>query len=420
VHELVTGERPFRGATAGSILRATLDQTPALAGEAWAAVPSLLRDATARMLARDPADRFADASEVLATLRRLAPSRPTLPIATAQAIATAPTQRARPARRRSAVALAFEGSALIASVALLAVPGPRRRTLAAAPPGMVRIDAGALEVGRDVAEIDRECAAIGPACDRKQMMREVPRERVTVAPFYLDVDEVTNAAYADMLNTYRGTLAVVDDEDYHYPRFVRRNAGIGHEGAVLIDLNAKHGGIDFGDRKQYVPRPGHAELPAAQVSWYGAALYCESIGKRLPTDDEWEAAARGADDRRYPWGDDPLRCGAVAVAADGEIEMPHDCPAIADARAVGTSPQDLTPDGVRDLAGNVAEWTSSTFVEGDRRLHPADAAPETPRVIRGGSWGESLGARTSGRNRRPPSVMGANLGFRCAMSAPDE
>jgi formylglycine-generating enzyme required for sulfatase activity len=281
---------------------------------------------------------------------------------------------------------------------------------------MVLIDAGTIEVGRSAAELDRECAEIGAGCDRKQMQREVPRQKVLVPAFFLDRHEVTNEDYAAMLNTYSGMLVVSEDEDNHYPRYVRPNAGtLGSD--VLIDLNRRYGGIEYVNQREYHLRPGREKLPVPVVSWYGARLYCESQGKRLPTEDEWEAAARGRDDRRFPWGNEPPRCGQVVVPSDGEIPMPSGCAAQVEPQIVGSAAQDITPDGVHDLGGNVSEWTSSVFVEGNRGGQPPSAPREAPRVMRGGSWGESLMARSSGRNRRPPSVMGPNLGFRCASNA---
>jgi iron(II)-dependent oxidoreductase len=284
---------------------------------------------------------------------------------------------------------------------------------------MIRIDVGTIDVGRDLDDIERECRAIGGGCDRKQLAREVPRARLTVPAFFLDQYEVTNQEFAAMLDTFTGTLVVLDDEDHHYPRFVRRNAGTGDDD-VLIDLNDKHGGIEYVDRRDYRTRAGRELLPAAQVTWYGAKLFCETHGKRLPTEDEWEAAARGREDRRFPWGNDVPRCGEVVIPDDGKLAMSRACPEPdAAARIVGAAAQDVTPDGVHDLAGNVADWTSSVFVEADRAAHPATAPRDAARVIRGGSWGASLMARSSGRSRRAPSVMGANLGFRCASNTED-
>lgn len=501
IGELVLGKRLLRDAapTASSasaaivtLRQATREAATRLRGEEWDALPAELRHDVARMLARDPAERFSDGAEVFASLRKLAtPGSPTttkalLPPATARALGEAATQHAVPSskpptatpkRRITAKHLGL-GSGLAALGAIAAVqlipdsPAPASPpdpiAASTAPPvppaGMVLIAGGELDVGRTLEEIDRECQLIGAGCDRRQMLREVPRTRVKVAPFFLDRDEVTNEAYAEMLNTFTGILAVVDDEDHHVPRFVHRNAGASTSGGtseVLIDLNAKNGGIEYVNRRDYRVREGRARLPAAQVSWYGAKLYCESRGKRLPTENEWEAAARGAEDRRFPWGNELPRCPTPALAArapmgadasvasvqinvpnDGQLGLSVDCPVEVSVRPVGApgavlelsgnvaewvevsgrsadaSQRDITPEGVRDLGGNVAEWTSDTFVEDNRASHAATGSPEQPRVIRGGSWGESVMARSSGRNRRPPSVMGANLGFRCAADLP--
>jgi formylglycine-generating enzyme required for sulfatase activity len=105
------------------------------------------------------------------------------------------------------------------------------------------------------------------------------------------------------------------------------------------------------------------------------------------------------------------------IGNDGKIPMAGPCPPGDVAlRAVGASLQDVTPDGVRGLAGGVSEWTSSLYVEGLRSMAPTRVPRETPRVFRGASWATSLMARSSGRSKRPPSIMGANIGLRCASS----
>jgi formylglycine-generating enzyme required for sulfatase activity len=285
----------------------------------------------------------------------------------------------------------------------------------AAPPGMIRIEGQTLTVGRDQAELDRECAAIGPDCQRKQMAREIPRTEVTVAPFFLDQYEVTNEELATWLRGLKGALQLVDDADHHYPRYVQENPGFGHPG-VLLDLHATYAGIERTEEPSYRARPGHEALPVTQVSWLGAKLYCASVGKRLPSELEWEAAARGREDRRFPWGNDPPRCADVALANDGEAvpRMPG-CPKLAEPRAVGTAPQDVTPAGVHDLAGNVSEWTSSVYVAGKRASRTDADTADSPHVVRGGSWGESLMARTSGRYQMAFTRVAPNVGFRCAL-----
>jgi formylglycine-generating enzyme required for sulfatase activity len=212
---------------------------------------------------------------------------------------------------------------------------------------------------------------------------------------------------------------VVNDHDDHTPRYVTQTPSFGPR-VPLLDLQRNYSGIEYTDGR-YRARPGRELLPVVQVSWYGATLYCEIMGKRLPTDSEWEAAAAGRENRRFPWGNDPPRWGDVALRDDGRLVAVSSAPfAIDDALPVGTSRQDITPEGVFDLAGNVAEWTSSSATS--RQPEP-QAASETAvdlRFVRGGSWGGSVMARSSGRIRRSALTMATNYGFRCAKHAVDE
>ncbi len=426
LYELIAHEKPFRGATVGAIVDATLEGTLIFHESVWAGVPARLRQHTARMLERDPDARFANGGSVLAALRELATGLSDriqiMPKAARviQAIAGAPTQRA--VRSRVPVfaeaGLAPRGVELsVAAVALLCLAlqagQPPARKRPTPPAGMALIEGGSVSVGQNKEDVERECRDIGPGCRATALDREVPRQTVSVTPFFLDREEVTNAELAKMLNLHRGTLNVYDDDQTGVPRFVRQNRGTGDE--LLVDLDAALGGIEYVNRYEFRVRPGHAQLPAVQMTWYAARLYCATSGKRLPTENEWEAAARGVANRRFPWGDAPPRCGQVATPDDGWIPGAESCSRERVAQPVGTMSQDVTPEGIHDLAGNVSEWTSSLFVQGNRTTPANAGSPDAPRVFRGGSWNASLMARTSGRDRLPPSIMGPNLGFRCAV-----
>ncbi len=145
--------------------------------------------------------------------------------------------------------------------------------------------------------------------------------------------------------------------------------------------------------------PAKANHPVNCVSWFQADAYCRDLGKRLPTEDEWQWAARGR--RRastYPWGEAPpgaLACWDGDANDAGKGERKGTCP-------VKSHPRGNSPDGVADLAGNVREWTSTE----DGRF----------RIVRGGSWGDSLPAFLSAgfRGMNAPEDRFELTGFRCA------
>ncbi|WP_437712457.1 formylglycine-generating enzyme family protein [Sorangium sp. So ce448] len=283
---------------------------------------------------------------------------------------------------------------------------------------MVRLQGGKFRMGSTLAEIDAECRRVGPQCRRDLLEREQPVREVTVSPFYIDAHETTNAEFAAWLDANAPALDMKEDPEHRIQRYVHERA----RGYRLIDLFPEYSGILLLPERRFVPRPGYENKPVIQVTWDGASLYCGARGKRLPTEAEWEFAARGTTARRFPWGEDPPRCDGVAF---GRYEKGLCERSPKGERDVGTSPQDRTPEGIWDLGGNAAEWVQDQFLlpHYDACGDCIDPVAERPgvtreedlRIRRGGSWPASdvlsRGA-TRARSKRIEARYG--LGFRCA------
>ena len=190
-----------------------------------------------------------------------------------------------------------------------------------------------------------------------------PSHRVTLDPFLIDVYEVTNAQFAAFLNTLEvtakrdvraGELRPDDVEGSGAIRLWGGRSGNDRAFIEMDDTDARIGIVDG----RFAPEPGFANHPAPESTWHGAVAFCAWRGARLPTEVEWEAAARGKEGRTYPWGEaPPTPEHAVFGRGRGETDP------------VGSHPKGATPEGVFDLSGNEAEWTSSLF-----KPYPYDAA----------------------------------------------
>lgn len=218
---------------------------------------------------------------------------------------------------------------------------------------------------------------------------EKPEHRVFVKSFSIDVLPVSNADFAKFLNArgLKNSLgeSFYDDDD--------RDARIHQQNSIWE-----------ADR-------GYATHPVNEVSWVGARDYCSWLNKRLPTEAEWEKAARGTDGRRYPWGNSkPDQTRALYGA-------PYNASAPVNAFPAGASPY-----GVLDLSGNQWEWVASAY-----RPYPYSAddgrenqIPGPVRATRGGGHDSSEDELTTtqrGRNlSRNPKAGHHNIGFRCASS----
>jgi formylglycine-generating enzyme required for sulfatase activity len=256
---------------------------------------------------------------------------------------------------------------LLAAVIALPAASPARAQ------EMVRVPAGAFTMGTDD----------GPADER-------PAHSVTLRAFEIDRLPVKNAQFA---------------------LFLERRGAAHADGRRYFDWDDSDARIHRAGER-WRADAGFADHPVIEASWLGAAEYCRSVGKRLPTEAEWEKAARGTDARRYPWGSEaPDASRARFGGRYGDIEP------------VGSRPAGASPYGALDMAGNVWQWVSSAY-----RPYPyrADDGREDPaagpaRGTRGGSHDfgpEALRASERGRTvSRGPAAGHHNIGFRCARQA---
>jgi serine/threonine-protein kinase len=256
---------------------------------------------------------------------------------------------------------------------------------------MVYVPAGTFEMGSNQQEL---CISAGPA------------HEISLDAFWIDQTEVTNTMFANFLNEQGNQT---------------------ENGISWLEPGAGHRGVIYGYLEEsdglFEPQSGYEHHPVIEVSWYGAAAYCDWVGGRLPTEAEWEFAARGPEGNHYPWGN----------LFDGELVnyCDHDCPenwrdkTFTDGARrwtlVGSYPAGGSWCGALDMAGNVWEWVNDWWSE-DYYANSPSENPEGPdrgylRIARGGSWFDE-GWRMNSICRKGLQSSSARMhwvGFRCVV-----
>ncbi|MEM7160527.1 MAG: SUMF1/EgtB/PvdO family nonheme iron enzyme [Myxococcota bacterium] len=446
--EMVTGQLPFTSGSPMELLAKHLTAPPPRASSvATYPLPVGLDELIARSLAKEPDERYATAQELSAAIAAIstdqvvssppqagAPSQPGYTPAPVTANLPPNTGVDEPAAAPSqgssktgvAVAATLAGLALVGGGVWFATKGPTEDPKPAAasasntepaaaaaetpkaPPapvptvptctdGMVLVDAGSFFMGTD-----------DP--DNRALQTARPPHKVRLDAYCIAIDEVTTAQFqqcsakGECQRAFKDSLwpqGTLEEKDW-----VQRREALSQLCNTEKDDRGEH--------------------PINCVTWAQARDYCEFAGGRLPTEAEWEFAARGSDGRIFPWGDEPPThehgnlCNAECKEWRRQQKLPPEG-TLSDAddkwygtAPVGTFPQGTTQHGLRDIVGNVFEWTASDFELYED--HPEGVTAKEGKVIRGGAFNSAYAMFANPALRFPsdPKAHNHGIGFRCA------
>jgi serine/threonine-protein kinase len=271
---------------------------------------------------------------------------------------------------------------------------------------MVLVPAGEFSMGSDKDEIDRLLQGRTDV-KREFFDREIPRHRVYLDAFYIDKHEVTNARFQQFVQATG-----------HRTQAEREGSGYVYTGQKWEQVNGANWRAPRGPGSSIASLEQH---PVVQVSQEDARAYCSWAGKRLPTEAEWEKAARGTDGQIYPWGNQ--FDGKRTNFCDTNCETSWKDSAANDGyrytAPVGNYESGKSPYGAYDMAGNIWEWAADWYDKNYYRNSPA-RNPQGPAsgdraVLRGGgSRNNALTVRAPFRDRLAPEYRDGISGFRCA------
>jgi formylglycine-generating enzyme required for sulfatase activity len=273
---------------------------------------------------------------------------------------------------------------------------------------MVLVPAGEFIMGSDADEIDRLLRGQS-LIKRVALEDEIPRHRVYLDAFHIDKYEVTNLLFQKFVQAtgYRTQIE-------------REGGGMVFIGQTLEKVNGATWRTPQGPGSNITGLEKH---PVVQISWQDAKAYCAWAGKRLPTEAEWEKAARGTEGRIWPWGNQ--FDGTRVNFCDHHCDLERKDNTVNDGyrytAPVGSYEAGESPYGGYDMAGNVwewvADWYETTYYQRSPAQNPQGPASGERVVIRGGSWNHvALYMRAPKRGAQYPAYSTVGVGLRCAKS----
>ena len=403
-YEMVTGRRPYEADTPMAVLLKKTTEPLPRPTSFVPELPEYVEQVLLKALQKDPVRRYQSMQELAAALADIAQGR-------VGEVEEKRWLRLSPAFLAGGAVL---GLCCIALVAALAFRGPLSDLIAGAPPPT--LDFGTLEPsphatitlamtvappptsptvaappGDQVLVPAGEFLMGGGSNDSQAGADERPQHITFLYSYYIDAIEVSNALYDACVQT--GVCQPPETSAPYTP-------------------------------PDYFGNPEFDHHPVINVTWEMAEAYCEWRGARLPTEAEWEKAARGSEGRLYPWGNGEN--GSIVNFCDTNCPISWAAQEYDDGYAetapVEAYPEGATGRGVYNLSGNVWEWTADWYADGYYQnapyVNPQGPASGEGRVIRGGSWGDVLGhKRASKRQEWDPQRPYSTVGFRCARDA---
>ena len=417
-YELVTGRKPYTADTPAAILRKQLIEPLPRPAQFVPDLPETVEKVIYKALAKNPAERYASMGDFAAALDKLARDvdrfqTPTLIMADASTEIGAPRARVRPAVgpqiveqpmlraeqapvptniSRRPPKKGYTGKLILFGIGCLltvfAVIFLIWRMTAASALGvgsfriseedgmkLLYVPAGEFQMGSTETQYQSAVlACINLGNNQSDCLtwyvNEKPVHTVTLDGFWIDQTEVTNAMYTKCVNAGACRPSQCNDSNFN----------------------------------------GNQQ-PVVCVDWNQAKTYCEWVGRRLPTEAEWEKTARGTDGRIYPWGNQ-----------EPDNSLLNNNSNVGKTTDVGSYPEGASPYGTLDMAGNVWEWVSdwydSNYYTASPYANPMGPLSGSYRIMRGGTWDSGdITSCSVFRIENSPLAKGSNLGFRCAVSA---